>query len=155
LIERYEGKNSTIFHGDCLEILNQIPDYSIDLIFADPPYNLGKTFGTFKDTWSCDTAYAEWCYQWLALCIKKLAPKGSLYVMASTQSMPFLDLWLREHITILSRIIWHYDSSGVQAKNILDRSMNQFSIVSRVPKIIHSIFQILRLKHVLERYGNL
>lgn len=36
--------------------------------------------------------------------------------MSSTQSMPYIDLYLRERITILSRIIWHYDSSGVQAK---------------------------------------
>jgi site-specific DNA-methyltransferase (adenine-specific) len=37
--------------------------------------------------------------------------------MASTQSMPFIDLYLRERIHILSRIIWRYDSSGVQARN--------------------------------------
>lgn len=30
--------------------------------------------------------------------------------------MPYLDLWLRECLTVLSRIVWHYDSSGVQAK---------------------------------------
>jgi site-specific DNA-methyltransferase (adenine-specific) len=36
--------------------------------------------------------------------------------MTSTQAMPYLDLWLRERINILSRIVWHYDSSGVQAK---------------------------------------
>jgi site-specific DNA-methyltransferase (adenine-specific) len=36
--------------------------------------------------------------------------------MTSTQAMPYLDLWLRERLTVLSRIVWHYDSSGVQAK---------------------------------------
>ena len=45
-----------------------------------------------------------------------MTPTGTLYVMSSTQSMPYLDLYLRDRITILSRIIWHYDSSGVQAK---------------------------------------
>jgi site-specific DNA-methyltransferase (adenine-specific) len=39
-----------------------------------------------------------------------------MYLMAATQSMPFLDLYLRKKMTILSRIIWHYDSSGVQAR---------------------------------------
>jgi len=68
------------------------------------------------DVWSSDTDYATWCYQWLELCIKKLKPNGSLYVMTSTQAMPYLDLWLRERMTVLSRIVWHYDSSGVQAK---------------------------------------
>jgi adenine-specific DNA-methyltransferase len=36
--------------------------------------------------------------------------------MTSTQAMPHLDLWLRDHLTVLSRIVWHYDSSGVQAR---------------------------------------
>jgi site-specific DNA-methyltransferase (adenine-specific) len=106
----------TVYNGDCFDCLLDIEDDSVDLIFADPPYNIGKKFGDFIDTWSSDTQYAEWCYQWLTLCINKLKPNGSLYIMTSTQAMPYLDLWLRERITILSRIIWHYDSSGVQAK---------------------------------------
>lgn len=106
----------TVYNGDCLECLFDIQDESIDLIFADPPYNLGKKFGDFIDTWPSDRHYAQWCYKWLELCIKKLNPKGSLYVMTSTQAMPYLDLWLRNRLNILSRIVWHYDSSGVQAR---------------------------------------
>jgi len=116
LFEKHQNGSATLFHGDCLAVLGSIPDESIDLIFADPPYNIGKTFGTFKDAWPSDLAYAQWCYRWLEACISKLKPTGSLYVMASTQSMPWLDLWLRDRIHIMSRIVWHYDSSGVQAK---------------------------------------
>ena len=36
--------------------------------------------------------------------------------MTSTQAMPYLDLWMRKRLSVLSRIVWHYDSSGVQAK---------------------------------------
>lgn len=108
--------NATIYNGDCMICLDDIPDNSIDLVFADPPYNIGKKFGTFKDSWPTDKHYAEWCYDWLDKCLQKLKPTGSLYVMTSTQAMPYIDLWLRDRITILSRIIWHYDSSGVQAK---------------------------------------
>ena len=85
-------------------------------VIVDPPYNIGKQYGDFKDSWASDRDYAEWCYEWLSLCVKKLKPNGSMYVMTSTQAMPYLDLWLRERLTILSRIVWHYDSSGVQAK---------------------------------------
>ena len=115
-IEKYSGSNAAIFHGDSRHVLQEIADESVDLIFADPPYNIGKQFGTFKDSWDSDKDYAAWCYQWLALCLKKLKPSGSLYVMTSTQAMPYLDLWLRERVSILSRIVWQYDSSGVQAK---------------------------------------
>ncbi len=113
---KYTNQDATIYHGDCLEALTDIPNDSIDLVFADPPYNIGKQFGEFKDVWASDKDYAEWCYCWLELCIKKLKPTGSLYVMTSTQAMPYLDLWLRERLSVLSRIVWHYDSSGVQAK---------------------------------------
>ncbi len=107
-----------IYCGNSLKILeSQIKDGTVELIFADPPYNIGKTFGDFKDKWSSECAYADWCYEWLATCLRKLTAGGSLYVMTSTQAMPYLDLWLRDHCTILSRIVWHYDSSGVQAKN--------------------------------------
>jgi adenine-specific DNA-methyltransferase len=114
--QKYENDTAILYHGDCSKVLEQIPDGSISLIFADPPYNIGKQFGDFADSWPSDTAYAQWCYDWLTLCIRKLSPTGSLYVMTSTQAMPYLDLWLRERLNVLSRIVWHYDSSGVQAK---------------------------------------
>lgn len=114
--EKYVSSDTTIYQGDCLEVLQSIDNESVDLIFADPPYNIGKQFGKFRDFWPSDIKYAEWCYQWLELCIQKLKPTGSLYVMTSTQAMPYIDLWLRERLTVLSRIIWHYDSSGVQAR---------------------------------------
>lgn len=107
----------TVYNGDAFECLQDIQDESVNLIFADPPYNIGKKFGDFIDNWPSDKHYAEWCYKWLDLCIKKLKPNGSLYVMTSTQAMPYLDLWLRDRLTVLTRIVWHYDSSGVQAKN--------------------------------------
>ena len=113
----YQCKNTTLIQGDALKVLNEyIKDESIDLIFADPPYNIGKKFNNFIDKWPTEEDYAKWCYEWLDLCIKKLKSNGSMYIMTSTQMMPYLDLYLRNKVHILSRIIWHYDSSGVQAK---------------------------------------
>ena len=116
--QKFQKGTDTIFWGESLHVLNtQIADASVDLIFADPPYNIGKTFGAFKDRWASDRDYAQWCYQWLDLCVKKLKPNGSMYVMSSTQCIPYLDIYLREKLTILSRIVWAYDSSGVQARS--------------------------------------
>ena len=105
-----------IFFGDVLEGLRSIPKESVDLIFIDPPYNIGKNFCGQKDQWPNEDSYLQWCYRWLDACIEKLTPRGSLYFMAATQFMPFFDLYLRQKLHILSRIIWYYDSSGVQAK---------------------------------------
>ena len=117
-MKKFEKDGNIVIWGDALEVLSsQIPDKSIDLIFADPPYNIGKDFNGRKDKWDSDEAYLGWCYKWLDLCIQKLRGNGSLYVMTATQNMPYFDIYLRDKIHIMSRIVWYYDSSGVQARN--------------------------------------
>ncbi|PKM92126.1 MAG: adenine-specific DNA-methyltransferase [Euryarchaeota archaeon HGW-Euryarchaeota-1] len=110
------NKEHKIIVGDTIVALDTIDNGSIDLIFADPPYNIGKNFNGYKDKWDKDEEYLNWCYKWLDLCIKKLKHSGSFYVMTSTQFMPFFDIYLRNRIKILSRIVWYYDSSSMQAK---------------------------------------
>ena len=117
-MRHFQKKNTTVILGDALDVLDQVvADGSVSLIFADPPYNIGKKFGNSMDKWETDVEYIEWCKEWLSICIRKLSANGSMYLMTSTQSMPFLDIFLRDKITILSRIVWSYDSSGVQARS--------------------------------------
>lgn len=125
----------TIYHGSCFDILeNCVQDNSVDLLFADPPYNIGKSFGDFHDKWPSDDAYANWCFEWLSLCLKKLKSNGSLYVMTSTQAMPYLDIWLRNRCSVISRIMWHYDSSGVQAKRFYGSMFEPIIFCAKDPK---------------------
>lgn len=115
-MQRFENQGHTIFHGDAIEVLSsEIADKSIDLVFIDPPYNIGKKFNGKKYKQK-DDEYLEWCYKWITLCLNKLKDTGSMYIMTSTQFMPFFDIYLRDKVEILSRIMWYYDSSGVQAK---------------------------------------
>lgn len=117
-MRHFQRHNTMVVLGDSLDVLDHVViDGSVNLIFADPPYNIGKKFGGSLDKWDTDAEYIEWCEKWLAICVRKLSANGSMYVMASTQSMPFLDMFLRDKITILSRIVWCYDSSGVQARS--------------------------------------
>jgi adenine-specific DNA-methyltransferase len=116
-IRTFGNEDHKVFQGDAFSALDLVPNASVNLIFADPPYNIGKRFGDFVDTWDSDESYADWCMSWLEKCIEKLSPNGSLYVMSSTQCIPFLDILLRKKLKVLSRIVWSYDSSGVQAKN--------------------------------------
>jgi len=115
-MEIFGNENHKIIFGDAIEALKSLSDNSVDLIFADPPYNIGKNFNGHIEKWDKEEDYLIWCYKWLDLCIDKLKPTGSFYVMTATQYMPFFDLYLRKKLNILSRIIWYYDSSGVQAK---------------------------------------
>lgn len=117
-MEVFEQQGHKIVLGDAIEALaTQVPDHSVDLIFADPPYNIGKNFNGTQDRWNSEEEYLSWCYRWLDLCIRKLKDNGSLYIMCATQTLPYFDIYLRRKLTILSRIVWYYDSSGVQARN--------------------------------------
>lgn len=131
----YTADGHAVYHGDSLEILQQnIPDNSVDLIFVDPPYNIDKRFREFRDKWPSEEVYVEWCYKWLSLCIDKLKSAGSMYVMASTQSIPYIDIFLRSKITIQGRIVWSYDSSGAQAKNYYGSMYEPILFCVRDPK---------------------
>ncbi|WP_410005060.1 adenine-specific DNA-methyltransferase [Aequorivita nionensis] len=117
MIKTYNKDGHIIYNGDAIQVLeSKIEDKSIDLIFVDPPYNIGKDFNGRKDKWNTDQEYLDWCYMWIDFSLRKLKDNGSFYVMTSTQFIPYFDLYLRDKISILSRIIWSYDSSGVQAK---------------------------------------
>jgi len=115
-MEFFGNEDYRIVLGDAIEALSALDDESVDLIFADPPYNIGKNFNGHKDKWGSEEEYLAWCYKWIDLCIKKLKSNGSFYVMTATQFMPYFDIYLRKRMDILARIIWYYDSSGVQAK---------------------------------------
>lgn len=120
-LESLEYKNndsSLVILGNSIEVLKRIKSNSIDLIFADPPYNIGKDFGNNKDMWESKKEYIEWCKMWLDECYRVLKEDGTFYFMTATQHMPYLDVYVSEKYNVLSRIIWSYDSSGVQSKKI-------------------------------------
>lgn len=101
---------------DCFNSLSKIKDKSVDLIFADPPYNIGKDFGNNKDTWNSINDYIDWCKKWIDECFRVLKDTGTFYFMTATQHMPFLDIYIQKKYNVISRIVWTYDSSGVQSK---------------------------------------
>ena len=114
--EYLESDSALIMQTDCLEALKNMKEKSVDLIFADPPYNLGKDFGNKSDSWSDRREYLNWCYQWIDLCFHVLKDDGTFYLMNSTQNIPYISVYLQEHYNIVNDIIWAYDSSGVQSK---------------------------------------
>ena len=116
-ITRFCEKNGhKLVNMDVFSGLEMVQNNTIDLIFIDPPYNIGKNFNSTKDKWDTDEEYLNWSYKWIDICIEKLKSNGSLYIMTSTQFMPYFDIYIRTKMAVLSRIVWHYDSSGVQAK---------------------------------------
>jgi len=117
VMRAFAGDGHKIIHGDAIEALASVETASVDLIFADPPYNIGKDFDGIHDRVD-ETEYFEWCWTWLNECERVLKPAGTFYLMNATQNMPRLDLYCRERFAILSRIVWVYDSSGMQARKV-------------------------------------
>lgn len=115
--EYVENDNSLIACGDCMKLLRDMKDESVDLIFADPPYNIGKDFGNNKDSWKTTKDYIEWCKAWIDECFRVLKRDGTFYFMTATQFMCFLDAYVQEKYHVVCRIVWTYDSSGVQSKS--------------------------------------
>ena len=109
--------DNIFYNEDCLLALKDIKDKSVDLIFADAPYNIGKDFGNDSDKWKDYKEYLKWCYSWIDECFRVLKDNGTFYIMTSTQYMPYLDIYVSENYNVVNRIVWTYDSSGVQAKN--------------------------------------
>lgn len=112
----YFGDASTsIILGDALNELKKLPAESVDLIFADPPYNIGKNFDGLIESWD-EEVFLAWLFECIDECHRVLKKQGTMYIMNSTENMPYIDLKCRKLFTIKSRIVWSYDSSGVQAK---------------------------------------
>ena len=112
------NNNAMAVLGNSLEVMKQIKSNSINLIFADAPYNIGKNFGNNVDKWETVGEYIKWCKEWIDECMRILCDNGTMYFMTATQHMPYLDIYVSEKYNVLSRIVWAYDSSGVQSKKI-------------------------------------
>lgn len=69
-----------LYQGDCLEVIRGIEEASVDLAFADPPFNLGKKYTSNIDDSLASHEYLDWCHAWLDEMIRVLKPGGALFL---------------------------------------------------------------------------
>lgn len=92
--------------GDTFETLQKIPEKSIDLLIADPPYNLDKNFHGKKFKRTSDEIYEEYIESWVKLCQPLLKDNATIYVCCDWQSSPAIGKVLKKYFTIQNRITW-------------------------------------------------
>lgn len=99
-----------ILQGDCIEQMKQLPDSCVDLIVADPPYNLNKDFGPWKEKEKKD-GWLSWSKQWLDECKRVLKPEGNLFVYGIHHHLCWLQCYLYEiGLDYRRQIIWFYEN---------------------------------------------
>jgi site-specific DNA-methyltransferase (adenine-specific) len=111
-----------IIAGDCIEILNGIEEPFADLIFADPPFNIGYKYDKYHDKQEKEH-YIDWTRQWMTACFKVLKPTGSFYIAIGDDYAAYVKTIAEDELKLYCRnwIIWHY-TFGQQMKNKFARS---------------------------------
>jgi len=121
----HEFSTGTVHVGDCIEIMNAWPPDCVDLVFADPPYNIGYKYDEYEDTRD-DHDYLDWTERWIDACAHLLKPTGSMYILIGDEYAAEVRMHLKkletEHKLVFRNwIIWHY-TFGQNCKAKFNRS---------------------------------
>lgn len=98
-----------IVEGDCIKLLNDGPAETVDLVFADPPFNIGYLYHNYNDQKTTDE-YLEFSEKWMCAVHRALKPTGSFYLAIGDEYAADLCVIARRKIGFNMRnwIIWHY-----------------------------------------------
>ena len=110
-----------IICGDCIEVLSKVEEPFADLIFADPPFNIGYKYDKYYDKVKSKN-YIAWTKDWMSLCKKVLKPHGSFYIAIGDDYAANVKI-IADELGLFMRnwIIWHY-TFGQQTKNKFARA---------------------------------
>lgn len=97
--------NKTI-HQDLFEVLDYLPENSIDLFFVDPPYNLSKDFNGHKFNKMTIDGYCDYIETWLKKIIPLLKKDASIYICGDYHSSTSIHLVASKYFEVLNRITW-------------------------------------------------
>ena len=110
-----------IICGDCIEVLGKIDEPFADLIFADPPFNIGYKYDKYYDKVKKKN-YIAWTKEWMSICKKVLKPHGSFYIAIGDDYAANVKI-IADELGLFMRnwIIWHY-TFGQQTKKKFARA---------------------------------
>lgn len=110
-----------IIIGDCLSVLARLPAGCVDLIVADPPYNIGYKYDRYDDSQKHED-YCAWTEQWMLMCKRVLSASGSMYVAIGDDYAAELRIIGRQiGLTLRNWIVWYY-TFGQNTKKKFARS---------------------------------
>ncbi len=136
------GYINKIIQGDCLAILKKIPDNSVDMTFADPPFNLKKKYNHYEDSKEKQD-YLDWCNDWISEMVRITKLTGAIFV----HNIP---RWLTHYSEHLNKIAYFrhwisWDSGGApMGKTLLP---NHYGILYYTKSKTHKEFKFYDIRH--------
>lgn len=108
--------------GDALKLFENVEKNSVDLIVADPPYNLGKDYGNNIDLRE-KQEYLDFTRAWLSKAVDSLKPNGTIYVFMGVRFISYLYMILEDELDLHfnSWIVWHYTQGIGKTKGFSPR----------------------------------
>jgi site-specific DNA-methyltransferase (adenine-specific) len=99
-----------ISQGDCLELFKNIPDDSVDITFADPPFNLKKNYNSYNDSLELEN-YLNWCEKWIFEMVRVTKPTGSIFIHNIPKWLTFFTNSLNKFAYFKHWISWEAPTS--------------------------------------------
>ena len=105
-----------VYLGDCVKIMKTLPNKSVDLVFADPPFNIGLKYDVYNDNLSYEKYY-NWSEEWVKEACRLLKNSGAIYVAIGDEFAAELNIILkRRGFYFRNWIVWHYTFGQNQRK---------------------------------------
>ncbi len=122
-----------VLQGDCIENMKQMPGATVDLVFADPPFNIGYDYDIYDDQKTADE-YLYWCEAWMSEVFRILKPSGSFWLAIGDEFAAELKVIAQRSIGFSSRswVIWYY-TFGVNCKKKFTRSHTHLLYFTKEP----------------------
>jgi site-specific DNA-methyltransferase (adenine-specific) len=124
----------TLHNSDCIAGMDRIPQGSIDLAFADPPFNIGYKYDVYEDRMKAEE-YLAWSKKWGEALVRTLKPNGTFWLAIGDDFAAELKLMFQRELGLVCRswVIWYY-TFGVHCKYKFSRSHTHLFHFVKNPK---------------------
>lgn len=156
----YKQNRFELYQGDCLDLLNHLPENSVDMIFADPPYNLsnggftcqaGRMVSVNKGKWDKSKGIEqdfEFHKTWISACKKVLKPNGSIWISGTYHSIYACGFALQlSGYHILNDISWYKPNASPNLSCRFFTASHETLIWARKDKKAKHIFNYALMKN--------
>lgn len=111
-----------IYHLDCLDGMKQLPNGCVDLVFSDPPFNIGYSYDVYHDKLE-DNEYLNWSKRWMSEVVRILKPEGTFWLAIGDDFAAELKVCATRELGLTCRswVIWYY-TFGVHCQKKFTRS---------------------------------